>query len=101
MKTPTGRAINWFESTRRSLETRFPEIGQTAGTLTEQLAILILRCLPKKTCSELLALLPDSKAPHLPSLRKHAKCDEEASIGYPAFIKKVEQTGVAPEHARG
>jgi hypothetical protein len=81
------KAINWLESTRRSLQARVPETSDSAPYLTERLSELFLQRLPTGLGNELLGLLPQDAGGDL--LERRSGHHPEYSIGYSTFVEQV------------
>lgn len=80
------KAINWIESTRRSLQASVPEVAESAPYLTERLSILLLERLPLALAAEVLTLLPEDFDRRL-KLRARRGAMPDATIGFTEFVE--------------
>jgi hypothetical protein len=84
-----GRAINWLESTSRSLRSSLPDTTDCAEYVTERLAALMLDRLPPEVSRDLLDLLPDESLEKPRMFRAYSNLDRDASIAFPQFIERA------------
>lgn len=91
-KGTAPRSIHWFEHTRRSISSQFPNTRPNDGYLVERLSALFLERLPPEVAQGVLALLPEgSIVEHYNHLTVSANAPTNSSIGYPDFIEKTAQ----------
>lgn len=80
------KAVNWIESTCRSLQASVPEVAENAPYVTERLSALLLERLPMELAVEVLELLPEDRERRL-KLRARRGSLPDASIAFPEFVE--------------
>jgi hypothetical protein len=83
------RAIDWFESTSRSIHSQFPEIAACTDYLTERLSALMLERLPPVLRSQLISMLPDGQKEKPRHLARIGRTGADSSIGFPDFVERA------------
>ena len=93
MDLVVGRAINWLDSTSRSLQGGFPDAADAADYVTERLSALMLERLTPQIAAQLLELLPEDVSHgtwrELDSLRTSAHSSGNPSIGFVDFVERT------------
>lgn len=88
MKSKPAKAVNWLDSTRRSLQASIPEASECASYVTERLSALLLDRLPREIAVEILELLPEEAARNA-GLYLHTDISSDSSVAFPAFVDRA------------